>query len=323
MVRQTFIGSWMDRKVPPVYTPARGGETIEDAMSSEKTQILVPSSSMEQYLAEVNRFPLLTREEEEELARRWNEEGDMSAAQHLVTANLRFVVKVAYEYKNYDVKLVDLVQEGNIGLMKAVRRFNPDRGYRLISYAVWWIRAYMQNYILKNWSMVKIGSTAKNRRMLFGRKENPAEGAEQQREAFLIPAVSALSDGEFVGINADVAKRDFSLDAQMGEDQGGTFVEMLASPDTDYVEEMSRTETIQGVSHRLEDILETLNERQRFILENRLLADEPITLQEIGDTYGVSRERARQLEAALKKKLAGALQEFAPTDDEEDIIDIL
>ena len=291
-------------------------------MSSEKTQLLVPSSSMEQYLAEVNRFPLLTREEEEELARRWNEDGDMSAAQQLVTANLRFVVKVAYEYKNYDVKLVDLVQEGNIGLMKAVRRFNPDRGYRLISYAVWWIRAYMQNYILKNWSMVKIGSTAKNRRMLFGRKENPAEGSEPQREAFLIPAVSALADGEFVGINADIAKRDFSLDAQMGEDQGGTFVEMLASPEPDYVEEISRSEVIQGVSHRLEDILGSLNERQRFILEHRLLSDEPITLQEIGDTYGVSRERARQLEAALKKKLAGALQDFAPVDEDDDVIDL-
>ena len=291
-------------------------------MSSEKKQILVPSSSMEQYLAEVSRFPWLTREEEEELARRWNEDGDMSAAQQLVTANLRFVVKVAYEYKNYDVKLVDLVQEGNIGLMKAVRRFNPDRGYRLISYAVWWIRAYMQNYILKNWSMVKIGSTAKNRRMLFGRKESPAEGSEPQREAFLIPAVSALADGEFVGINADIAKRDFSLDAQMGEDQGGTFVEMLASPEPDYVEEISRSEVIQGVSHRLEDILGSLNERQRFILEHRLLSDEPITLQEIGDTYGVSRERARQLEAALKKKLAGALQDFAPVDEDDDVIDL-
>ena len=276
---------------------------------------------MEQYLAEVNRFPLLTREEEEELARRWNEDGDMNAAQQLVTANLRFVVKVAYEYKNYDVKLVDLVQEGNIGLMKAVRRFNPDRGYRLISYAVWWIRAYMQNYILKNWSMVKIGSTAKHRRMLFGRKEGPKEG-ETNQEMFLMPAISTLSGGDFVGVNADIAKRDFSLDANMGENQSGSYIEMLASPPEDLAEEMARSEVIEGVQGRLESILESLNERQRFILQNRLIADEPLTLQEIGNKYGISRERARQLEVALKKKLAGALSDFDPALEDDDIIDL-
>ena len=279
---------------------------------------------MEQYLTEVNRFPLLTREEEQELARRWNEEEDMDAAQQLVTANLRFVVKVAYEYKNYDVKLVDLVQEGNIGLMKAVRRFNPERGYRLISYAVWWIRAYMQNYILKNWSMVKIGATAKHRRMLFGRKEGPKEGEEVQ-EAFLIPAVSSLSGGDFVGTNADMAKRDFSLDAQMGDGGGGSYMEMLAAPPEDITEQMARSEMIEGVQSRLEGLLDGLNERQRFILEHRLIADEPITLQEIGNKYGISRERARQLEAALKKKLARSLQEFDPSledEEEPDVIDL-
>jgi len=292
-------------------------------MTKKSNQLLVPGSSMEQYLAEVNRFPLLTREEEQELARRWNEDEDMNAAQQLVTANLRFVVKVAYEYKNYDVKLVDLVQEGNIGLMKAVRRFNPERGYRLISYAVWWIRAYMQNYILKNWSMVKIGATAKHRRMLFGRKEGPKEGEEVQ-EAFLIPAVSSLAGGDFVGTNANMAKRDFSLDAQMGDGGGGSYIDMLASPPEDLTDQMARNEMIEGVQVRLEGLLDGLNERQRFILENRLIADEPMTLQEIGNKYGISRERARQLEVALKKKLARSLQEFDPAleDEEEDVIDL-
>jgi RNA polymerase sigma-32 factor len=292
-------------------------------MTKKSNQLLVPGSSMEQYLAEVNRFPLLTREEEQELARRWNEDEDMNAAQQLVTANLRFVVKVAYEYKNYDVKLVDLVQEGNIGLMKAVRRFNPERGYRLISYAVWWIRAYMQNYILKNWSMVKIGATAKHRRMLFGRKEGPKEGEEVQ-EAFLIPAVSSLAGGDFVGTNANMAKRDFSLDAQMGDGGGGSYIDMLASPPEDLTDQMARNEMIEGVQVRLKGLLDGLNERQRFILENRLIADEPMTLQEIGNKYGISRERARQLEVALKKKLARSLQEFDPAleDEEEDVIDL-
>jgi len=129
--------------------------------------------TLEQYLAEVNRYPLLTREEEYALAKRYQETGDPEAAKALVTANLRFVVKIAYQFAHYDIKLTDLVQEGNIGLMKAVAKFKPDRGYRLISYAVWWIKAYMQNYIINAWSLVKVGPVSQQRRVLFGRRGVP------------------------------------------------------------------------------------------------------------------------------------------------------
>jgi len=289
-------------------------------VSSKDTQLAVLGSSLDQYMAEVNRFPLLSREEEQELAQKLVDDGDVEAAQRLVTANLRFVVKVAYEYRNYNVKLVDLVQEGNIGLMKAVRRFNPDRGYRLISYAVWWIRAYMQNYIIKNWSMVKIGATAANRKMLFGKKD-PLREDNEKRETFLVPAMSTLSATDAPDPAASIARKDFHLDASMDDEGGGSYTEMLADRSwEDPDEEISRSQTIEFVSERLEEALEQLNERQRFILQHRLLADEPMTLQEIGDQYGISRERARQLEAALKKKLAGFLTGF----DEEsgDIIDV-
>lgn len=289
-------------------------------MSSKDTQLAVLGSSLDQYMAEVNRFPLLSREEEQELARQLVEGENVEAAQRLVTANLRFVVKVAYEYRNYNVKLVDLVQEGNIGLMKAVRRFNPDRGYRLISYAVWWIRAYMQNYIIKNWSMVKIGATAANRKMLFGKKD-PLREDNENRETFLIPAVSTLSSTDGADPAASIARKDFHLDATIAEDGGGSYTEMVADRSLlDPDEEINRAQTIEFVSSRLEGALEELNERQRFILERRLLADEPMTLQQIGDHYGVTRERARQLEAALKKKLEGFLTGFDK--ESSDIIDL-
>ncbi len=286
------------------------------AVSKKETQLAVLGSSLDQYMAEVNRFPLLSREEEQKLARQLVDDGHVEAAQRLVTANLRFVVKVAYEYRNYNVKLVDLVQEGNIGLMKAVRRFNPDRGYRLISYAVWWIRAYMQNYIIKNWSMVKIGATAANRKMLFGKKD-PLQEDNEHRETFLVPAISTLSSTDAADPSASTARKDFYLDASMGDEGGGSFTDMVVDRGwEDPDEEINRAQTIEFVSSRLEEALEQLNERQRFILENRLLADEPMTLQEIGNHYGISRERARQLEAALKKKLAGFLSGFDTVEGE-------
>ena len=225
-------------------------------MSSKDTQLAVLGSSLDQYMAEVNRFPLLSREEEQELAQKLVDDGDVEAAQRLVTANLRFVVKVAYEYRNYNVKLVDLVQEGNIGLMKAVRRFNPDRGYRLISYAVWWIRAYMQNYIIKNWSMVKIGATAANRKMLFGKKD-PLREDNEKRETFLVPAMSTLSATDAPDPAASIARKDFHLDASMDDEGGGSYTEMLADRSwEDPDEEISRSQTIEFVSERLEEALE-------------------------------------------------------------------
>ncbi|GMV42587.1 MAG: RNA polymerase sigma factor RpoD [Myxococcales bacterium] len=277
-------------------------------------------SSLDQYLIEINRFPLLSREEEQEYARRLVEEGDMDAARKLVTSNLRFVVKVAFEYRNYEVKLIDLIQEGNIGLMKAVSKFNPDRGYRLISYAVWWIKAYMQNYIIKNWSMVKIGSNADHRRMLFGTRQGPRGPEDEHEETYILPAMATHDAGQLMLLDAKVARRDFSLDSAMDEDGRTSYGDMLRSGEMGADESIGRAEARAIVSDRLKEVVGHLNDRERFILEKRILADEPLTLQEIGERYGVTRERVRQLENSLKKKLARSLTEF----DEEsaEVIDL-
>jgi RNA polymerase sigma-32 factor len=280
-------------------------------VTSANQQLATLGTSLDQYMAEVNRFDLLSREEELELAKRYQSTQDLQSAQSLVTANLRFVVKVAYEYKNYNIKLVDLIQEGNIGLMKAVRRFNPDRGYRLISYAVWWIKAYIQNYIIKSWSMVKIGSTARHRKMLFG-KRDPHAPQDDEQETFLMPTFSSMNSGELKNLSTDVARRDFSLDMQLDGNANTSYVDILESDHHDAEFEMGRQETREIVDAKLQEAVEQLNERELYILHERLLSDEPSTLQAIGNEFGVSRERARQLEANLKKKLAQTLsQEFS------------
>ena len=284
------------------------------------TTLPVLRSSLDQYLIEINRFPLLTREEEQEYARRLVDHGDTDAARKLVTSNLRFVVKVAFEYRNYDVKLVDLIQEGNIGLMKAVSKFNPDRGYRVISYAVWWIKAYMQNYIIKNWSMVKIGSNAEHRRMLFGARQGPRGPEDEVEETYILPAMATQDVGQLMLLDAKAARRDFSLDSAMDEDGRTSYGDMLRSGEMGADDRMGREEAREIVRNRLEEVVTHLNDRERFILEKRILSDEPLTLQEIGERYGVTRERVRQLEASLKKKLARSITEF--DEDSAEVIDL-
>lgn len=235
----------------------------------------VPQNSLAAYLVEVNRFPLLSRQEEFDLASRYRRSGDVEAAHALVTSNLRFVVKIAYEYASYGVRLADLVQEGNIGLMTAVKKFDPEKGFRLISYAVWWIRATIQNYILKTWSLVKIGTTRLQRK-LFSK-------TDKAKKAFL---------------------RDFSLDTPISDDSQTTHLDLL--PASDNQEELvGRAEQNKTLKVQVAKALSQLNDRERVIVEKRLMTDEPMTLQELGNLYGISRERARQLEERTKAKLKG------------------
>lgn len=226
----------------------------------------VPQESLSTYLVEINRFPLLAPEEEQTLARRYRATGDIQAAHQLVTSNLRFVVKVAYEYSGYGIRMADLIQEGNIGLMQAVKRFDPEKGVRFLSYAVWWIRATIRSFILKTWSLVKIGTT-KAQRKLFYR----------------LP-------------------RDTSLDQPLGEDSQATRLDLVTASDNQE-EELARAEENSLTKTSVQKALTRLNERERYIVKNRLMSDEPVTLQEIGDRYKISRERARQLEEGAKKKL--------------------
>jgi len=266
------------------------------------------SGSLAMYLSEINQYPLLTQEEEQALARRYRDYGDEEAARRLITANLRFVVKVSYEYRSYGIKMADLIQEGNIGLMKAVQKFDPDKGIRLISYAVWWIRAYIQNYILKSWSLVKLGTTQAQRKLFFSlartrREIEKLQGIEESQDPKRIAKKLRVKPSEVTEMTQRMEGRDLSLDAPMGEDGGNTHVDFVADNVPGQDETLAEAEEREIVSSRVEQALMRLDPRERFIIEKRVMSDKPMTLKELGEHFGFSRERARQLEIRAKEKL--------------------
>jgi RNA polymerase sigma-32 factor len=269
------------------------------------------------YLSEINQFPLLTQEEEQQLARLYRKNGNLRAAHILVTSNLRFVVKVSYEYRSYGIKMADLIQEGNIGLMKAVEKFDPDKDIRLISYAVWWIRAYIQNYILKSWSLVKLGTTQAQRKLFFSlartkrelEKMNSTSG--EKLSSTEIAKRLKVKPTEVQEMEQRMEGRDLSLDAPMGDDGGNSHVDFVVGHEAPQDEELSQKEERTLVSSRVETALLRLDQRERFIIEKRVMSDKPMTLKELGEHFGFSRERARQLEIRAKEKLKQELNELA------------
>jgi RNA polymerase sigma-32 factor len=293
-------------------------------------RVAVPStsSSLELYLAEINRYPLLTVDEEQRLAREFRKDGDTRAAHRLVTANLRFVVKVAYEYRSYGFRMADLVQEGNIGLMKAVQKFDPDKGIRLISYAVWWIRAYIQNYILKSWSLVKLGTTQAQRKLFFSLARTKREldklstehGLDSDgRDTGKIAKKLRVKPAEVEEMEQRMDGRDLSLDAPLGDDGGYSHIDFVADRTMAQDDELSGAEEQQIVAGKVSAALARLDQRERYIIEQRIMSERPLTLKELGEHFGFSRERARQLEIRAKEKLKQELVALAaeiewPTD---------
>jgi RNA polymerase sigma-32 factor len=286
------------------------------------------ASSLELYLSEINRYPLLTVDEEQRLARLFAAERDTRAAHRLVTANLRFVVKVAYEYRSYGFKMADLIQEGNIGLMKAVQKFDPDKEIRLISYAVWWIRAYIQNYILKSWSLVKLGTTQAQRKLFFSLartrreldKTSTEHGADSDgRDSSKVAKKLRVKTSEVDEMAQRMEGRDLSLDAPMGDEGGNTHVEFVPAVGPGADDELVGVEEQQLVQGRVGAALGRLDPRERYIIEQRVMSERPLTLKELGEHFGFSRERARQLEIRAKEKLKQELHALAddldwPTD---------
>jgi RNA polymerase sigma-32 factor len=280
------------------------------------------------YLGEINRFPLLSVDEEQRLARDFRADGDTRAAHRLVTANLRFVVKVAYEYRSYGFRMADLIQEGNIGLMKAVQKFDPEKGIRLISYAVWWIRAYIQNYILKSWSLVKLGTTQAQRKLFFSLartkreldKASSEHGADSDgQDAVKVARKLRVKPVEVREMEQRMDGRDLSLDAPIGEDGGHSHVDFVVAGTPSQHEELSVAQEQRLVSGRIGAALAHLDPRERYIVEMRVMSDRPLTLKELGEHFGFSRERARQLEIRAKEKLKQELHALAaeidwPTD---------
>ena len=268
------------------------------------------AGTLDLYMTEINRFPVLTAEEEFSLAVRLAKYNDMEAAEKLVVSNLRFVVKIAHEYRNYGLKLADLVQEGNIGLMHAVKKFDPYKGYRLISYAVWWIRAYIQNYIIKSWSLVKIGTTQAQRRLFFklSQARKQLESLSANRPEFAeIAATLGVRPEEIEEMETRMSGRDLSLDAQVNDDGESTHLDYLTYEREDQETALIRKEEMALVRHNIAGALAQLNEKESFIIRNRVMADNPLTLQAIGDRYHITRERARQIEKQALRKLGLAI----------------
>jgi RNA polymerase sigma-32 factor len=268
---------------------------------------LAPYDSLQRYLSEIRRYPLLSPEEEHELAVRYKEYKDIEAAYRLVTGNLRLVVMIARNYQRAFRNLLDLIQEGNIGLMEAVRNFDPYRGIRFPSYAVWWVRAYIIRYLMNNWRMVKIGTTQAQRKLFFNlqREKERLEAEGFSPGPKLLAQHLGVKEEEVVEMEQRMASRDLSLDMPLDEtdEEAATFLDFIADKGATAEEEVATMEYRQLISKKMAEFARTLKGKEQVIFTKRLLADEPLTLQEIGDQYNISRERVRQLESRLKKKL--------------------
>jgi len=278
----------------------------DSAEESHSNTALVPYDSLQQYLAEIRLYPLLTPAEEHELAVQYKEYGDSEAAYRLVTGNLRLVVMIARQYQRAFRNLLDLVQEGNIGLMEAVRNFDPYRGVRFPSYAVWWVRAYIIRYIMNNWRMVKIGTTQAQRKLFFNlqkeRERLEAEGFSPEPK--LLAQNLGVKESEVVEMTQRLTSRDLSVDAPINSnDESTTLLDFMADKSGTAEQEVATKEYRELISEKMIAFAKTLKGKEQVIFAKRLLAEEPLTLQEIGDQYDISRERVRQLESRVKKKL--------------------
>jgi RNA polymerase sigma-32 factor len=263
-------------------------------------------NSLDAYLVQINQFPLLTLEEEFDLARKYREHNDISAAHKLITSNLRFVVKVALEYKSYGVKLLDLIQEGNIGLMMAVKKFDPHKGNRFISYAIWWIRAFMQNFIIKTWSLVKIGTTQAQKKLFYkiGKVRKTLEtGPENEAKYELLARDLDVHKEDIMEMEQRMASRDLSLNTPFDEGKELTHLDLLQEQSPNQEEMLAQEQEKEVREKEVYRALKRLNDKEVFIIKNRIMSDDPLTLQEIGNQLKLSRERVRQIESEALKKL--------------------
>jgi len=266
----------------------------------------VVKNSLESYLVQINQFPLLTQEEERDLAVKYRKSNDIEAAHKLITSNLRFVVKVAFEYKSYGIKLLDLIQEGNIGIMMAVKKFDPDKGYRFISYAIWWIRAYIQNFIIKTWSLVKIGTTQAQKKLFYkiGKVRKALESdAENEKKYERLAQDLDVAKEDIMEMEQRMSSRDLSLDAPFDEDRELTHMDLLQEGTPNQEEAIAEEEMKKIREREVLNALKRLSEKEVYIIKNRIMSDEPLTLQEIGDHLKLSRERVRQIESEALRKL--------------------
>jgi RNA polymerase sigma-32 factor len=268
---------------------------------------------LSRYLQEIRRFPMLEPEEEFILAKRWREHGDVEAAHKLVTSHLRLVAKIAMGYRGYGLPVSELIAEGNIGMMQAVKRFEPERGFRLATYAMWWIRAAMQEYILRSWSLVKMGTTAAQKKLFFnlrkikGQMKAIEEGDLTPAQVAKIAQTLGVPEDEVVSMNRRLAAPDHSLNAPLRQDGEGEWQDWLADEGIDQETGLAESEELANRRRLLTRAMATLTERERHILTERRLKDEPTTLEDLSQHYDISRERVRQIEVRAFDKLQKAM----------------
>ncbi len=282
------------------------------------TALTLPAVPIEgglsRYFREVWGFPILEKEEEQLLAIRWRDKGDTEAAHKLVTSHLRLVAKMAMKYRGYGLPVADLVSEGNIGLMKAVKKFNPDLGFRLSTYAMWWIKAAITEYILKSWSMVKLGTVASQKKLFFslrslkGRLNILDSGELTPEQANRLSEEMNVSSDEIIKMNRRLSSRDLSLNTPLATDEEGMeFQDTLVEEGPGPERQVADAEEFSHHSSILRGVIETLPEREREIIIERRLKEEPKTLEQLGQKFGISRERVRQLEVRAFEKVQKAV----------------
>lgn len=292
-------------------------QSLEEGSFLDSPESLKVFDPLKKYLMDIRKFPLLSRSEEMDLAKRWWEEKDGQAAYRLVVSNLRLVVKIALGYRRAYASLLDLIQEGNLGLMQAVKKFNPYREVKLSSYASWWIKAYILKFLMDNWSLVKIGTTQGQRKLFFRLKR---EKERLEAQGFnpgpkLLAGTLDVSEEEVIEMDQRLKGGDFSLNAPLDKNVRQTYLEVMPAGEA-LEEKIVDTQFREVVRQKIEEFSHTLMGKEVFLLKNRLMADEPLTLQAVGDQLHISRERARQIEKQVLGKLKIFLQaQFPDLDD--------
>jgi len=278
---------------------------------------LDPESNLSRYLQDIRKFPILEAQQEFMLAKSWREHGDSDAAHQLVTSHLRLVAKIAMGYRGYGLPMGELISEGNVGMMQAVKRFEPDRGFRLATYAMWWIKAAIQEYILHSWSLVKIGTTAAQKKLFFNLRRIKGE-IQAMEEGDLVPENVKeiatrlnVSETEVISMNRRMAAPDNSLNAPLRADSEGEWQDWLVDDSESQETILAESEELEKRRDLLQGALKTLNDRERHILVERRLSEDPLTLEQLSQQFGISRERVRQIEVRAFEKLQKSMRTAA------------
>jgi RNA polymerase sigma-32 factor len=278
-----------------------------------------PEGGLNRYMQEIRKFPLLEPEEEYMLAKRWVEEQDTEAAHRLVTSHLRLAAKIAMGYRGYGLPQAEVISEANVGLMQAVKRFDPEKGFRLATYAMWWIRASIQEYILRSWSLVKLGTTSAQKKLFFNLRKAKAklgaleEGDLRPENVARIATDLGVTEAEVISMNRRLSGGDASLNATVGSegDSAMQWQDWLEDEDADQASDYEARDELEARRELLAQALDVLNDREKDILTQRRLADQPVTLEDLSGQYGVSRERIRQIEVRAFEKLQKKMRDLA------------